>query len=482
MSPVILRDFTCSVCGAPRTTNADAVVVLCDHCGALLTSAGDADDVWVDAADKTAESTLRFVKPSRASARLVELATAMATATDRATWRRLYEEQLLLMPVVYPKAAPALSTDPSKRADQVKSAVAVAEIAQFDPLVASRMRAFTASCGKLPGAADPIASAREMLDAARAYWCAMLSHPELPAATAQQGADHQAKELVRSALAGYAVMLGDRVTERIRVQVLGDRVSTEEAASCARCGGPLPPGGPSLTRCPHCGAVTRVQSGDEDDAWMTSHLGLWRVTLDQLLRGDRLDAATAVTSAIGSLLYTGAASVGGDKALRFLARAIPWVTLAELEQGIQTLGLGVDGDPAKSRLLDAIVVSARRDWRADPSAKPSRRKPRFHPPPTEADEAAWVESTLALWAARPSTRLVDLLGWPLGAMLTAAMSDLPAGVSPRAAMTFFERAIPGYDRAAMHLQLVRIMPGYDQPRVADFMTGLAALLSARTPR
>jgi hypothetical protein len=447
--------------------------VLCVHCGALLAQAGDG--LWRDTAvlDRHEEGVLQMVRPSMAQARLTSLSFALAQAQapdDRERWRLLAEEQLVLMAVVHPGHVAPLPREPRARASFVRDALALQEIATFDPNVRGLMSAYGSSCGDLTKASDPVAVARAMLEAARAYYRALASHADLPPGALREGPEHHARELVRSGIAGYASLVGAGVIERIRTEVLGDAQIGAGRVQCPKCGAPLE--AEDLTRCRHCGAVTRV---DTRDAWTEARLALWHVTLAELVRRKDLDGPGPVIAAIGSFLYTQAADVPAEQAAAFLARAIPWVTTADLAAGLDILSHGAAGGQLE---LLGRLRRATASWAPDPSKRP------VPPPavvdfdaPTEADEAAWVESALALWSYRKGT-LLDLLGQALVAIHIAATMEKPAGVSPLAAMTFFERASPGFDRTAMLVELRKLQPGYDShPRVAVFTAALARLLS-----
>lgn len=121
---VLLRDFTCAVCGVPRRTTDGALVVLFRHCGAILTFSGDG--LWHEAAfaDRRAAGIRQIVKPSAAQARLLALSMEMATTTtDRARWRVLAEEHVVVMAIAHPEHVPPLPSDPAARARHVAEAV-----------------------------------------------------------------------------------------------------------------------------------------------------------------------------------------------------------------------------------------------------------------------------------------------------------------------------------------------------------------------
>lgn len=465
---MILREFTCSVCGAPRTANEASLIVICRHCGAMI-AMGESQ---VDLAEMHARGIARMVKPSRAEARLTAVTLAMTSARERTAWRLLVEEQILLTAVVYPSRVAPLPSEPQKLAAHLRDAVIVQEIATFEPRVASLMARYGAACGALMSG-DPVAAARDMLGHARAYYAAILDHPRCPEGWLREGAAHHARDLVRRGVESYASLLGAGVIERIRIEVLGDH----QAVTCPKCGGSLPV--EELARCPHCGAITAVET---TDAWLSARLELWRITLTELVRGgdEKLSGASPVICAFGSFLYTGAADVPVAMAVEFLRRAVPWLSLAEMDAGIAILRHAVASDATRLALLDAIGQRIHAiHWTADPSTRP-RSSPSNEDSvePTEADQDAWIEAACALFEHRGHGSSLELLGHALSSMQIAAVHDQPTGLSPRAAMIFFERAIPGFDRAAMLADLRKLQPGYDHPRVAAFTDALANLLSS----
>lgn len=471
---MLLRDFTCAVCGAPRRTMENALVVLCPHCGAILTFSGDG--LWhpTALAERQEAGIAQLVKPTAAQARLmaVSLELARLTAPEaRDRWRMLTEEQTVLMAIAYPAHGMPIPKEPEARRKHVAAAVVMSELVTFDPRISGLMRAYSGAAAQVTSG-EPIAAARRMLEAARAYYRAMEAHPQMPPGVLREGVEHLSKELVRSALSGYASLLGANTMERIRIEVLGDDEAA--AAACPRCGGPLEsqPGG--LARCRHCGAVTSV---DSQDAWTTAQLGLWAISKNDLIRRHQLDGPTPAITAIGGFIHTGARDVSPERALAFLRRAIPWVSKADLIQGLDLLAHGMAPEPLQ--LLGALRALVWNTWAPDPSQRPAPHVARTDfPAPSTADEAAWIESALGLWNHQRGD-LLALLAHPLNGMLVAAMHEQPAGISARAAMRFFERAWPGFDRAALLAELSRMAPAYDHPRMKAFTTELAMLLQSR---
>lgn len=469
---MILRDFTCAVCGAPRKTTDQALVVLCRHCGAILTFSGDG--LWQPTAlaARHAAGIAALVKPSAAAARLMAISLAMARATapeQRERWRLLAEEQTVAMAIAYPQNGIPLPAEPEARKRHIANAVVMSELVTFDPRISGLMRAYASAAGTITNG-DPIAAVRSMLDAARAYYRAIEVHPQMPPGSLREGAEHLAKELVRSGIHGYASLLGDRAIERIRTEVLGDTIGS---SLCPKCGGPLESDTTrSLTRCKHCGAVTNVET---EDAWTQGQLAIWEISKKDLLRRGQLDGPTPVLTAAGGFLHTNARDVAPEKAFAFLRRAIPWLSRPEMIQGLDILVQA--GSPEQRGLLDALRGLVESTWLPDPAQRPAAHVARTNfPAPTPHEEAAWVESALALWNYRREYQLPVLLSHPLNGLHVAAVHEQPAAITPRAALQFFDRAWPGWDHAEMAQTIHRLLPGYDHPRVNAFLRELVARL------
>jgi hypothetical protein len=465
---MIVRDFTCAVCGGPRQTTENALIVMCGHCGAILTFGGDG--LWKETGLAAAheKGIQQLVKPNAAQARVMALTMEMQqlkAPEQRERWRMLAEEQVVVMAIAYPGTGMPMPTEPKARMQHVKAAVKMSELVTFDPKIAGLMGQFSAAAGAIIQG-DPVPTARKMLETAKAYYVALAAHPDMPPGMMKEGPDHLAKELTRSSLNGYAPFLGNNGLERIRIEVFGDKTGS---ANCPKCGSPFD--APGMKQCRHCGAVTDIAT---EDAWTTAQLAIWNVSKADLVRRNQVDGPTPVITAIGAFLYTNIREVPPEKAYAYLQKAIPWVAQHELIGGLDMLAQS--GNPDQRALLGGIRVLAMR-WVPDPRQRPAHHVAQtVFAPPTPADEHAWIEMALGLWSARRGG-LTEMLAQPLSAMQVAALHEQPTGVTARAAMAFFDRAWPGYDRRGMYYELSRLMAGYDHPRVRTFTTELAQLLA-----
>ena len=384
---------------------------------------------WERIAERHADGIRSFAKPTRAEARMMELTTELAAVSapeHREAWRLLSEEQYLIMQVVHPGILPPLPKDPSARPKYLRDAVAMSEIVTFDPNVRDRMNAYgSASMGI--GKGDPVVVATAILERAIAYYGAILAHPDMPLGLLPEGAEHHGREMVRQAISGYASLLGASAIERIRVEVLGDRV----ASDCPRCGGPL--ASPWLSTCRHCSAVIGV---DEGDSWTKAQLGIWEISKKDLLRRGELDGMAPVIHAVGAFLHTSARDVPVERAFAFLQQTIPWVSNADFAQGLSLLAHGAS--PDRVALLNGLAAMP---WTADPSKRPAAHVARVDfPVPTAEEEAAWVAYALGVWKLGGGP-LLQLLGHPLSTLQVAAVHETESSVTARAAMAFFEQAM-----------------------------------------
>ena len=427
---------------------------------------------WIDGARAAehAAAVRRTVLPSALDARLLRVTFEMEDARargDRETHRVLAEEQVVLTALIHPRSM-RLPDEPSARATAVAGHAKVVSVMSFDADLRAKIAAYGEATGKLSAIGDPVERARAMLDAARTYYRALAVHPDLPVGFLREGVEHHAREMVRSAVEGWSMLLGAGAVERIRIEVLGDIEVARDQARCPKCGAPLASTG--IVSCPHCGAVTRV---DVVDAWTQAQLALWELSLAELMRRpEGLDGPSPVIAAVGGFAHTAAREVEPALAARFLRRAIPWVSADDLAAGFAILRHATD--PA---WLDAIRAELG-EWTADPAQRPVRGAPKEIAPPTFEQEQAWVEQALAIWSRAGGTTPLELLGPALSALQVAAVHEVSCGVTARSALDFFERAQPGFDRTAMLAQVDLLYVGYDQPRVRAFFDALRARLRA----
>lgn len=382
----------------------------------------------------------------------------MAIVGAGEAWRALCEERILL-------DGGSLAVDPRLRARQVRDRVALEEWATFDPELCALLDPFARAASDLAQGGGTEA-ARAMLTAARAYHRALGRHPAMTT-----DPETAARDMVRTTVDAYVPLLGPDVVARIRVDVLGD-VRTDEV-QCRQCGAVVDDRADALVGCRHCGAVQDVSS---EDAWTPSRLALFEIVLGNLVRTGDLDGPTPAIAALGTFIHTDVTGVTVPMAFGFLRRAIPWLPAADVALGLELTASAVT-EPGKVALLEGLDA-ALESWVADPSERPTPaplflRTPEAFPAPTEDEEAAWVAYACSM--PRPDD-LLELLAMPLSTVQSAAVEQLPTGVSARAALAYFEAMAPGFDRAAMREEIRPLQPGYDHPRVAAFLSELVDLL------
>lgn len=456
---MIVRRFECAGCGAAGEFREGALIVLCRYCGSFLA---------VETGAMTGEALVRLARaergalaaPDKARARLMTLLADMGDCLargDRAAWRALAEEQLALRLATDPSLA-ASAQSPEERAAWLKSSAEAMELSSFEPLAIEAQGSYARAANALLGAADPVEAARSLLEAARAY-CRAIG----------QDSERQALEMVRAAVASYASVLGEGVSRRIRLEVLGDRdVSSPVAGVCPRCGATLaePAEGRRIVSCAHCGAAADRAS---QDPWLEGARAFWRLTLDELRRTGGVRGPGPALGALSQIMlpFQRGGTVSPDTAWALLEECVPWLPAADLEQALRLL-MGVsENTPAGAALLRSLFERMPR-WVPDPSKTPAPWTEEEGPEP--AGEA-WVEQSLALLRLGGREDPQTLLG------LCLTPFHLGGSVSVDRAWSFLTKAAPGADSAALLEALEVFRLGFkDHPEIAPFLDGLKARL------
>ena len=465
-----LRDFSCGVCGAPRTSIDEAMFVACTYCGALLDVAGGR---WLDPDQQAAElargHALAFWA-SRASGRFHALGQALdAEPADGPRFRALAEEYNLVYALVFPDRLPPEATGNAvARAAWARRAAVTAAITRFDPDVAAAWRHANAALGgfdRRASAGDVVAAAQVALERMTRAYDALRRHPET-LADYPQPSPHYARIAVRSSLLAMLATFDDPdVYARVAVEVLGDRPAGD---ACARCGAPLGEAVRDLWRCPHCGAVVERLA---DEPWLRARLGLVAAALPDLHRQGRVDsyvAALAVLHTVGSFERAGAGRVAA-----LIARAIPWLSADELARGAALFRDLLDD--AGRRVLDA-ALAALAPWTPDPSLRPAPP-----PPPAEAfDPDGWLAKARALWGYARDRSILAALGIAIADLLASLPGARPP-ITAALALRFLDEALAGIPRTAWHAAIAPLVPGYADTPAGPLVAELAQILAQVPP-
>ncbi|MCB9718166.1 MAG: hypothetical protein H6712_30230 [Myxococcales bacterium] len=401
---VVTRRIQCSQCGAAHQVLDDALMVVCERCGAFVALRAELHWGGETMARRHDQAIRSMIAPSEAESRKLRASLAMAEAQaagDHDTWRLWAREYYALLPTTDPELMSVSPDDPQGVSRWVRQSVEAAWLGTFDPEVRAAQGRFAQAAGALYRGGDPVAAARTALACAEAMYQAILGHPRYPAQLGATDPSHMAAEMLRSTLVGAAGLLGPGVVARIRRDVLGDEElevsddpATSSALRCAGCGASL-----ALRhgdqRCPYCGAVVHVQARDP---WLENLVGLWHSSRRQA-EDDDAEALLVLTLSLSSH-FGGHALPDPDSVWRFLAEGPSWLPARSLRRAIELMRHGYGEDEVVLAWLDGLLtgLDAWQPRGERPAAEPGPAPPEPDPSArADARDDPWVLQSLALW-------------------------------------------------------------------------------------
>jgi predicted RNA-binding Zn-ribbon protein involved in translation (DUF1610 family) len=371
---MMIRRFSCSSCGAPREAREDAVLLLCESCGAFLAIDSGLFFRGTGLADLRDRQLKDLFDPGRAQARRTVLQGEMASAAargDRPSWREAAREFHTLLAAGEPWTVPGHGSVSEVR-KWLDDTIAFSEFLEFCEEGKAAQAEYAASLSRFGRGGDPVETAREALDKAEAFYRRVSVHSEFPSGILDGvSLGHLARQMLRASVTALESVLGPGAAARIYREVLGDTVlSTGDPLVCGGCGADLEPG-TGVSRaigCPHCGTVIHAE---REDPWLLNTLAIWETVTRDLGRDGRVpeDGETAM-SALGMAMTP--IWMGGklqpEPIHAFLRRAIPWVRREAVEQAIRILASAVPGDQGNIHFFEGLAVLVR-GW------KPEGRSP-----------------------------------------------------------------------------------------------------------
>jgi DNA-directed RNA polymerase subunit RPC12/RpoP len=478
---VLIREFPCPHCGAPRETLDDAQVVFCGYCGAVVDL--DTERVFRGPAlaDLRDSQIVSLIRPSRAEARKSVLGAAMTRAAgerDRRVWRAAAREFFILVALTDPSfCAPEPSVE-NGFTTWLREILIGAERAAFHETGGPDPGPFSRACSRMGREGNSVKIARDMLKEAEIYCRALAPGTRGNTETSPLPPHVLARQMVRSAVEGLETFLGPVAVERIYIEVLGDRDGGAPAeVTCSGCGAILATEDvvEGKAPCVHCGSVVRVDS----DPWLSSTLALWETTYRDLARRGKTRTTEVVISALATSmnpLWLGG-KIEWEDGLRFLREAIPWVEKGVIEEGIRIYASAFVGDEAKTRFLEGLLDGLA-SW--NPSGKPPEVDPLPLPPPSEASagESPWVNQAVAHW------ELASKSGGPIAPELEVRLLGaslvpfhLGGAISVGEALEFYGRAEPGHDRSKLAQTARTFIQGFPEGSpLAAFLEELVEVL------
>jgi DNA-directed RNA polymerase subunit RPC12/RpoP len=307
-----IREIRCPECGATRKALENALMLVCEYCGAFI-GLDEGMDSRVDMARRAAELARN---PTETSRRFNEVAGQMASAAqsgDPDAWRTIAREYYSLQAVLYPDTVPAGGREGVR--DWINDAVTVGELNHFDPSVRPLFEQYSSGFGGLGTSSDPVAAARRLLDVCTAYNRALQDHPRCPGKMVGRDPRRLAITTIKSSLVGMSGMMGPDAVERIKSDVLGLSESASDA--CPECGAPLErdAGG----RCAYCGSRLHVAAGDP---WVEEQAMLFKQVA---AASPAFTPDIAVSTAVGFVYTTlqNDPSLPAERAVRFFEKVLP---------------------------------------------------------------------------------------------------------------------------------------------------------------
>jgi len=478
--PIVTRRIQCTRCGAAHSVLDDALVVVCEHCGAFVALQAEAHWGGARMAERYTEQLRALVEPSWADARKLQAQLGMAEAQaqgDREQWRLWAREYHALLPSTDPAQVVGDPNDPRQMERWVRQAMKAAELSTFDPGIRAAQGRFASAAGSLYRDADPIAAAHATLHAAEQLYRAMFEHPDYPQELAAGDPSHMAREMLRSTLIGAATMLGPGVVTRIRQQVLGDETTEASELRCGGCGGSLP-ADHGTQRCHYCGGLVEVAT---DDPWVSTMVGLWQTSRGQA-SDDAAEAMLVITLGLSS--YFSRRTVPPVASMLDVIAAGPaWLPAKALHGAIDLMRQGYASDPSVVTWL-AQLGEAMEEW-VPQGTRPEpvpRLGPRPVAPPTTGDLGSdpWVVQTLAQWehgrsghANNPAGLAMTVLGFMLSPF------HLGGSISVDQALAFMERVEPRPERDAMIDAVDLMLRAEATPVATPMLEALAEALRRR---
>ena len=454
MGHMLVRRFSCQTCGAPSETTEEAIVVLCRHCGSFVGFDEDAiykGDRFARAGRKmicgvgTIEAARAF---ERSNALRLEMDEVTKTG-DREKWRLLAWEYYSLFAVAYPDYCPSVNVE---LRNWMISTIAFAELSTFVPAIAKLQSKYNELAAQLSDTNNALSLSKEMLVAAKAYYSACLSHPEMEAGVATEGVNHHAKEMVRASISPLSLILGEGVVSRILHEVLGDR-QVDEKVKCPGCGALV-----EESICPFCGSAL---SAKKDDFWLTQTLAIFQAVLPELNARGVLDEVEPIMSVMSYVFIP--RQSGNDLsphlAAEFIRLAVPWVSWEQLWGGIEIYRTMYEKGSADDQFIEKIIDELQ-PWQSIPEQRPAPPKPHLTPQGPVGKDDPWVAHASSLWSmgmAQSDEISADTL---VSFCLPPFFQNQP--ISIYQAVAFFDSIAPSMAKEELRRAAETLRSGFDE--------------------
>jgi len=331
---MLTRQIKCKKCGAPKEALDDAIVVMCDYCGAYVSVETDQLYEPESLAQRAKEGLRRALNPTRTEKRWQELAEKMrqaGEAGDRKGWRAAAEEFNALQPLVDPSMIPEDKRKGEGLRKWIKDTVAVSELCTFDPAISAAEKRAAGVLSGLYTGADALETARRYIEARTECNRLLQGHPDYPQDMDRPDPTQLARDTLRSALKGMGSMIPSDTLRSIRLELLGEKQGGE-GSTCANCGASISPETIESGRCPFCGGRVAVSSDDPQLEALVANFSAVSATIED----DIVLAITAVNMPLAPAM-SGGDPPSVETLFRFLKTVLGHLQVAQVKQAVGQL-------------------------------------------------------------------------------------------------------------------------------------------------
>jgi hypothetical protein len=207
-------DIQCPECKAAHAVLEQAIVLICEACGARMGIAAGSGS--------GAKAVAHVPNMEKELARFNELKQMLQDAREQGeleNFRVAAAEYYSLFAIHFPKNVPARKRDEVKQ--WLRESVIADELNNFDPDVKHAFDTYTRAMGDMElMEEDPILWARKILEAATRYYKTLIEHPDSPGEVFNLPPETYARKALGPYLSSMVNMLGEDAVKGLQKEVL----------------------------------------------------------------------------------------------------------------------------------------------------------------------------------------------------------------------------------------------------------------------